>query len=394
MGPTPIVKLLIYSHAFAPQVGGVETFSMYLARELALLGSEEDSEGFAVTVVTNTPLRGETESWNTGFEIAREPSTRMLWKLIGKTDRVLLAGPAILPLLFALIRRKPVAVTHHGYQLICPNGMLFQFSKQRICPGHFAAKRYMECVKCNAGQAKFSGSVRLLALTFVRRLLSRFANWNVAVSEHVSCRIAMPETRVIRNGVPDSGLRNVAPDAYSGGPCSFAYLGRLITEKGVPVLIEAASILKMRGRIFQILLIGDGPERKGLQAQVSSLHLDQEVQFLGFLKGAPLQEAMRRVSALVMPSICEDAAPFSVLEQMMQGRLIIGSNLGGLAEQIGDSGLTFTAGDAMALAGLMERVIEEPGLIQRLGRMARERALQSYTQQRMINEYKLLLSTG
>jgi glycogen(starch) synthase len=386
------VKLLIYSHAFAPQVGGVETFSMYLARGLARFGAKEDSEGFTVTVVTSTPLRGETESWNPGFEIAREASTRTLWKLIGKTDRVLLAGPAILPLLFALIRHKPVAVTHHGYQLICPNGMLFQFSKQRICPGHFAAKRYMECVKCNAGQEKYSGSVRLLVLTFVRRLLSRLANWNVAVSEHVSCRIALPETRVIRNGVPDVGLRSVAP-VHLTEPCSFAYLGRLITEKGVPVLIEAASILKMRGRTFQILLIGDGPERKGLQAQVSSLQLDQEVQFLGFLKGAPLQEAMSRVSALVMPSICEDAAPFSVLEQMMQGRLIIGSNLGGLAEQIGDSGLTFAAGDATALAGLMERVIEQPDVIERLGRMARERALQSYTQQRMINEYKLLLST-
>jgi len=386
------VKLLIYSHAFAPQVGGVETFSMYLARGLARFGAKEDSEGFTVTVVTKTPLLGGTESSNAGFEIAREVSTRRLWKLIGKTDRVLLAGPAILPMLFAWIRRKPVVVTHHGYQLICPNGMLFQFSKQRICPGHFAAKRYMECVKCNAEQAKFSGSVRLLALTFVRRLLSRLANWNVAVSEHVSCRIALPETQVIRNGVPDSGLRSVAPDAHSGGPCSFAYLGRLITEKGVPVLIQAASILKMRGRIFQILLIGDGPERKGLQAQVSSLHLDQEVQFLGFLKGAQLQEAMSRVSALVMPSICEDAAPFSVLEQMMQGRLIIGSNLGGLAEQIGDSGLTFDAGDATALAGLMERVIEHPELIQGLGRRARERALQNYTQQRMINEYRLLLS--
>jgi glycogen synthase len=385
------VKLLIYSHAFAPQVGGVETFSMYLARGLARFDAK-DSEGFTVTVVTKTPLLGETESSNARFEIAREVSTRRLWKLIGKTDRVLLAGPAILPMLFAWIRRKPVAVTHHGYQLICPNGMLFQFSKQRICPGHFAAKRYMECVKCNAGQARVSGSVRMLVLTFVRRLLSRLANWNVAVSEHVSRRIAMPETRVIRNGVPDSVLRRVAPDVHSTEPCSFAYLGRFITEKGVPVLIEAASILKMRGRIFQILLIGDGPERRGLQAQVSSLNLDQEVHFLGFLKGAQLQEAMSRVSALVMPSICEDAAPFSVLEQMMQGRLIIGSNLGGLAEQIGDSGLTFDAGDATALASLMERVIEHPELIQGLGRRARERALQNYTQQRMINEYRLLLS--
>ena len=106
--------------------------------------------------------------------------------------------------------------------------------------------------------------------------------------------------------------------------------------------------------------------------------------------GAELEEAMAGVSALVMPSICEDAAPFSVLEQMMQGRLIIGSDLGGLAEEIGDSGLTFAAGDAHALAAQMERVIEHPELIARLGRMARERAVESYTLHRMLDEYRAL----
>ena len=391
-GTTPFVKLLIYSHAFAPQVGGIETFSMYLARGLARFDSKEDSEGFTVTVVTKTALTGETDSLNAPFEVIREARTGTLWKLVGRADRVLLAGPAILPLLFALIRRKTVVVTHHGYQSVCPNGMLFQFPTQSICPGHFAAKQYMACVKCNAAQYKLSGSVRMLVLTFVRRALSRLANFNLAVSEHVSCRIALPKTQVIRNGVSDSLPIFDARHVHSSKPCCFAYVGRLITEKGVSVLIEAGNILKMRGRVFQILLIGDGPERAALRSQVSSLNLDQEVQFLGFLKGAQLQETMSKVSALVMPSICEDAAPFSVLEQMMQGRLVIGSNLGGLAEQIGDSGLTFAAGDATALAGMMEQVIEHPDLIGRLGKRARERALQSYTLQRMINEYRHLLS--
>jgi glycosyltransferase involved in cell wall biosynthesis len=168
----------------------------------------------------------------------------------------------------------------------------------------------------------------------------------------------------------------------------------LVTEKGVPILIEAAGILKKRGNVFRVLVIGDGPNRAALQAQARSLGLDPEVVFLGFLMGAQLDEAMTKASALVMPSICEDAAPFSVLEQMMHGRLIIGSNLGGLAEEIGDSGLTFAAGDPLALADEMERVIEQPTLIASLGNKARGRALQVYTLRRMIYEYIALLSAG
>jgi glycogen(starch) synthase len=393
---TPVVKLLIYSHAFAPQIGGVETFSMYLAGALACVNPKENSDRFVVTVVTKTEGIAAEISSEVPFEVVRRPSSWSLWRLIGQMDKVLLAGPAILPLIFALIRRKPVVVTHHGYQSICPNGMLFHFPTQRSCRGHFASRQYLECVKCNAAQDKLAGSARLLMLTFVRRLCSRLANSNVAVSEHVRGRINLPKTLVIRNGVPEpSQSPEVVRDRRNQPrPICFAYVGRLVTEKGVPVLIEAAGILKKRGSVFRIFVIGDGPDRAALQAQACSLGLGPEVEFLGFLMGAQLDEAMTEVSALVMPSICEDAAPFSVLEQMIQGRLIIGSKLGGLAEEIGDSGLTFAAGDQIALADEMGRVIEQPELIASLGKKAQERALQVYTLQRMIYEYSILLTAG
>jgi glycosyltransferase involved in cell wall biosynthesis len=100
---------------------------------------------------------------------------------------------------------------------------------------------------------------------------------------------------------------------------------------------------------------------------------------------------MNTVTALVMPSICEDVAPVAVLEQMMQERLIIGSKIGGLAEEIGDAGLTFESGNANALAERMQQVIEQPDLAQPLGKRARERALAFYTLQRQLNEYRELL---
>lgn len=389
------MKLLFYSHAFAPQIGGIEAFSMHLVNGLAEQNLADDGPAH-VTVVTRTPSVEPSDTYKAPFRVVRQPGARRLWQLIGDADKVILAGPAILPLFFALIRRRPVIVTHHGYQSICPNGMLFHYPTQRSCPGHFAAGRYIECVKCGAMQDSLADSVRLLSLTFVRRFLSRWADSNVAVSEHVGKRISLPKGCVIRNGVPDALLVSQVGQVTSSQPDSvcFAYLGRLVTEKGVPVLIEAAGILKKRGRPVRILIIGDGPERSPLQAQVRSFKLEEEVAFLGFLKGERLAEAMSGVAALVMPSICEDAAPLSVLEQMMQGRLIIGSNLGGLAEEIGDSGLTFAAGDANALADQMERVIAQPEMVVVLGKRARRRALEAYTLERMLHEYRLLFGLG
>src|SRR4029077_9359540 len=237
------MKLLLYSHAFAPQVGGIETFAMYLARELAA----SEPRKFSVTVITQTDGRREGDATGS-FPIVRKPKARELWQRLRESDMVLLAGPAILPLLFGLLQRKRVLVTHHGYQSICPNGMLFHFPTQRTCPGHFAAGRYLECVKCNMAEEGVMGSARLLALTFVRRLLSRLADLNVAVSEHVRRRIALPRTRVIRNGVPDFlALPEAPPDSTDQLHC-FAYVGRLVTEKGTPVLVEAANVLQKRGR--------------------------------------------------------------------------------------------------------------------------------------------------
>ena len=380
------MKLLIYSHTFAPHVGGVETFSMSLAQGLVDPGSKEN----LVTVVTNTAAPGPEQSPGPSFKVTRRPTAWALWRLIGCADKVVLAGPAILPLFFALVRRKPVIVTHHGYQSICPNGLLFHLPTQRSCPGHFAAGRYFECFKCNTRHQGAVGSTRSLLLTFLRRWLCWFANSNVAVSGHVSRRVALPRAEVICNGVPKLPRRKVGFEASRSLVC-FAYVGRLVTEKGVATLLDAARLLKARKCRFRVKIIGDGPEREALQKLASSASLREEVSFEGFHTGSALHEALTGVSAIVMPSIWEEAGPLSPLEQMMQGRLVIGSDLGGLAEEIGDVGLRFDAGSSAALADRMQAVVEDPQSVTLLEGRARERALNLYSLDRMLQEYQTLL---
>jgi glycogen(starch) synthase len=382
------MNLLIYSHFFAPSIGGVETFSIHLARGLA----EGNHEGklTSVTVVTQTAEGNEKASMRGPFRIVRKPTAKHLWKLIGSADKILLAGPAILPLFFALIRRKPVVVTHHGYQSICPNGLLFHLPSQSCCPGHFAAGRYLECLRCNTSTEKTAGSIRLLLLTFVRRGLCWFANSNVAVSDHVARRVALTGVEVIRNGVPVIPPSKRSVEISKAGFC-FGYVGRLVTEKGVATLLDAARLLKSRKYVFRLIIVGDGPEREALQKMALDASLHDEVSFRGFQSGSQLQDLLADVSAIVVPSIWEEAAPLSPLEQTMQGRLIIASDLGGLTEQIGDTGLTFEAGNSAALADLMQSIIADPGSVTKFEWRARERALNLYSLDRMLQEYQTLL---
>ncbi len=211
------------------------------------------------------------------------------------------------------------------------------------------------------------------------------------LSDHLSSRLHLPKSLIIRNGVPqaESLDRSIANGERKMG---FAYLGRLVVEKGVHVLIEAARILKGRGKEFRVLLIGDGPEKETLLAQVREANLDHIVAFLGFRTGEDLQEALSEPCVLVMPSVCQDVAPFAPLEQMMMGRTIIASDIGGLSEEVGGTGLKFRPGHAEELADRMEQAIATPELLAELGQKARERMLKLYTAEKMIGAYRYLLT--
>ena len=142
------MKLLIYSHAFAPMIGGVETVVMSLAMGLSSLGSSDGRVRPSVTVVTPTP-RGVFDDESLPFRVIRRPSFPHLISLIRTADVVHLAGPSFLPLLLGWFFRKPVVVEHHGFHTICPNGQLLYEPTQSPCPGHFMARRHGECLRCN-----------------------------------------------------------------------------------------------------------------------------------------------------------------------------------------------------------------------------------------------------
>ena len=381
------MKLLLYSHSFAPNVGGIETIVMSLATGLTELRTVDNRLRFQVTVVTETP-GGDFDDSALPFSVARQPSLLTLWRLTREAEVVHLAGPALLPLVLAWLARKPVALEHHGYQAICPNGLLVLQPDASICPGNFQAGRYGKCVRCQAAEMSWLRSLMSLLLMFPRNMLARRVACNIAVSQHVLERISLPSSRVVYHGVDTATApAGVSEIPASPAPLRFAYVGRLVAEKGLPVLLEAAALLKREKREFALLLIGDGPQRPQLEAMIQRYELRDCVHITGFLEGAALIKKLESVHVVIMPSTWEEAAGLAAMEQMMRGRLVIASEVGGLAETVGDAGLLCRPGDAADLAQCMREALQDRSLVTSLGRKGQERAASLFLRDQMIAEH-------
>jgi len=214
---------------------------------------------------------------------------------------------------------------------------------------------------------------------------------NLSITHHVSKRIRLPRTTVVYYGVPDF-VRGGAEPHNSHKPKSdsdlvVAYVGRLVQEKGVSTLIAAARSLEREGCRTALRIIGDGPERARLEGLAHADGVPRPITFTGTLTGADLRSALEEVDVLVLPSLWEEPAGLVVMEQLMRGRPVIVSDNGGAAELAGDAGLKFPPGDSASLAERIKQFADNPSLKDEFGVRARKRALENFTQGRMVDEH-------
>jgi glycosyltransferase involved in cell wall biosynthesis len=375
------MKLLIYSHFFAPSVGGVETLVLSLARGLAGIRSTSGDPEFEITLATQTPADN-FDDLSLPFKAVRRPNLIHLWDLIRASDVVHVAGPALAPIFLGLLARKPVVVEHHGFQTICPNGQLLIEPAGTPCPGHFMAGRHGECLRCNACQGWFA-SRKLWLLTFVRRFLCRRVASNITPTAWLGGLVQLPRVVTIPHGLESIPARAAYPESTSRSPV-IAFQGRLVTTKGVGILLEAARALLAENRVFELLIIGDGPERASLERLSRDAPFAGHVRFAGRLSDAELDDALAEATVVVVPSLGGEVFGLVVSENMLRGLPVITSDLGAFVEVLGDGGLTFRTGDAGALARELARILDDPALAVRLARMARQRALEFCDFRRML----------
>lgn len=390
------VRVMMYTDVFAPMI---VNYAMLLSRGLAQWNKSDGQREVDLTVVTQMP-RGTFDDSTLPYRVVRQPSSRKLWKLIREADVVHLSGPCFLPMLFALIQKTPVAIEHHGYQAVCPTGMFLEMPAASFCPGHFQARRLQKCVRCVAATEGWARGVWNTLICLPRQWMCSRVNANICITDHVRRRIGVPRAEVIYYGIEDPLPSGTTPRAaWNGaGALCIGYAGRFVPEKGVRILIRAAKELKDRGCKFRLKLIGDGFERETLEALVTELGLKEFVVFTGIKHGPDLEKEVEDVAVMVMPSMCEETAGLTAIEQMMRGRPVVASDIGGLTEVVGSAGLKYPPGDVKALADCLQQFIVNPELLTELGKKARIRAVETFGYQRMIGQhvhaYEALIGRG
>jgi glycosyltransferase involved in cell wall biosynthesis len=211
----------------------------------------------------------------------------------------------------------------------------------------------------------------------------------VCVSESLAGQMydRLPRTladriRVVGNGVdierfsPSPRITGPAPD----GPVRIVFMGRVIPDKGVDVLLRAAAAL--RDVSAEVTVIG----RPGFapDAPLSDYERDLRrlaeasavpVRFEGFLPRTQLPERLRAADVFVVPSRWPDPAPLTVGEALATGLPVVASRIGGIPELLGDAGVLVTPGEPTELAAALRELLADAGRRARLAESARARAM-------------------
>lgn len=373
------MNVLIYTKWFFPVPGGTQTVVRDIANGISSWGLMDKNGGALRVVVVTETNADAVERDSYPFEVVRCPTFLQLFKLMRKADVIHLAGPVFLPLITGLSLRKPVVIEHHGFQTVCPNGLLFFEPKGCECPGHFMARRYRYCFECNRVTSGVAKSVSLLFTTPLRRWLSNRARRNIAPTQWLAGILKLRHTVTIPHGIPG---RSRIDEAVSSS--TFAFQGRLVTSKGIEVLLSAAKLLAAEGLQFRIKIIGDGPELNALRS--STAGLNGRVEFLGHVPEQELESALSDVSTVIMPSLGGEVFGLVAAENMARGKLLIVSRIGALEEVVGDSGVVFETGNAEDLASRMREVLANPERTRKIAAAARERA-KTFDQGTMVGDH-------
>ncbi len=156
---------------------------------------------------------------------------------------------------------------------------------------------------------------------------------------------------------------------------------RLVAEKGIDTLLEAAAALP---GIWQIRIAGEGPERSKLQTLAKQLKISDRVFFEGTLPSQRVPAFMRQLDILALPSRTlpnwKEQFGRVLIEAMACQVAVVGSDSGEIPNVISDAGLIFPEGDVAALADCLRRLMVSPQLRLELGEKGRQRALKQYTQ--------------
>lgn len=186
---------------------------------------------------------------------------------------------------------------------------------------------------------------------------------------------------MIQHGIGcDEGFWKPSAQALPSQPFHIGFVGTLSPEKGVVDLLAACAKLRSA---WQLSLIGDGPQREDLESQVAQLGLGERVVFVGYKPRQEIGKIIQTFHVLVLPSrttlAWKEQFGLVLVEAMLSGIAVIGSNSGAIPEVIGDAGIIFPEGDVSALTQALQHLIDNAGYRRVLTEKGRRRALEKYS---------------
>ena len=282
-------------------------------------------------------------------------------------------------------RGIPIVQTLHNFRLLCPAANFFRDGAIcRECLDHNLLRSVRHGCYRNS-RAATAGIALVLA---IHRALD---TWRASVTRFIALT-EFAKDKFIAAGYPsdkfvvkpnfvdrDPGER-ASPGAYT------AFIGRLVENKGVRVLLNAWKKLPAQ---YPLHIIGDGPERSALEAEARELRLSG-ITFRGRLSRAATIEAIRGARFIVVPSTLYEGFGLCIVESFACGTPVLCSRLGGLTEIVEDqlTGMHFNPGDEQDLARTVEWAWNHPLELSQMGRAARAKYETEYTAEK---NYSLLM---
>jgi glycosyltransferase involved in cell wall biosynthesis len=165
------------------------------------------------------------------------------------------------------------------------------------------------------------------------------------------------------------------------------YVGRFVEEKGIDVLLHA---LRDLGGVWQADLLGSGPDQARLAELAQHLQIADRVRFLAWMPSAQTVDFYRSLDVLVLPSRSQpnwkEQFGRVLVEAMACGVPVVGSTCGEIPNVIGQAGIIFPEGDALALRDRLRAVQGDVSLRRDLAQRGRQRVLACFTQEQVARQ--------
>jgi glycosyltransferase involved in cell wall biosynthesis len=285
-----------------------------------------------------------------------------------------IASPSIL---FSAYKNNiPVVLTLHNYRLICSGSLLMRNSKP--CELCINKKFPIDGIKYGCHHNSVIGTAQLTLTTGMHKVLK---TWNEKVSMYISqtefarqkfinsSLNLLPEQIVVKPTSTD----NVEPSDFHERENYFLFVGRLSEEKGVEVLLKA-----FEGKKTTIEIIGDGP-LKHMVEKLSATNAN--IIYSGYRDKSYIISRLRKCKALIVPSICYESIPTTILEAFSTGTPIIISDIGNLNEIVSHkyNGVHFKTNDPTDLNRIVDDFNRNNFQYELLYQNARKTYLEKYT---------------